>query len=125
MSSIFRKNKDIPELSNIDNERYESIFNVHQTGDNKDEYYYYNILSKISIDTTGIDPLVFDYYTIQKRLPWTSISYNLYNTQHLWWLILAVNKIVSPIVQPAPGTVIKVIKAEYIDNVLSEIQGKL
>tara|TARA_R100000951_G_scaffold50069_2_gene42302 strand:- start:585 stop:959 length:375 start_codon:yes stop_codon:yes gene_type:complete len=123
--SIFRKNKDVPELSNIDNERYESIFNVHQTGDNKDEYYFYNILSKITIDTMGIDPDVFEYYTVQKELPWTSISYTLYKTQHLWWLILAVNKIVSPIVQPPPGTVLKVIKAEYIDTVLQEIQDKL
>lgn len=125
MSTIFKKNKDISELSNIDNERFESIFNVHQSGNKKDGHYFYNISTKITIDTENISPDVFEYYTVQKRLPWTSISYIIYKTQHLWWLILAANKIINPITQPAPGTVLKVIKPEFVNSVLQEIQSQL
>jgi hypothetical protein len=120
---IQKKQNDIEELESLRLERYENIFNVYtQNKDESNEYYYYNILRKVSIDITNIDPDVFDYVTITKPIPWTTLSYDNYNTQHLWWLILAVNNIVNPLELPKTGNKYRIIRPEYIFTVLDQIR---
>ena len=117
------KQNSIPELETLESVRYENIFNVYEfkKGDS-DSYYYYNILKKISIDTSNISPDVFYYVKVDKKLPWTSISYNLYDTQHLWWLILLFNNITNPVILPKLGDVYKVVKKEYVNDIISQLQ---
>jgi ABC-type nitrate/sulfonate/bicarbonate transport system permease component len=54
-------------------------------------------------------------------MPLTTISYKLYNTIHLWWLIAAMNNL-NPINVPTPGTVFIVIRREYLQNILQAIK---
>lgn len=118
------KQNDINELAQLAAERYENIFNVYtqSKGNNRDEYFYYNILRKITIDETNIDPDVFAYISIAKPIPWTTISYDNYGTQHLWWLILAINNITNPLELPTTGSTYKIIKREYINSILEQLE---
>lgn len=103
-------------------ERYENIFNVYELeNSNGNKYVFYNILNKISLPN-DIDPAVFEYYTIPGNLPFTTISFSIYGTISLWWLILLTNGIRNPTKLLAPGTKIKVIKREYLPIVLASIQ---
>lgn len=103
-------------------ERYENIFNAFELENaNNDHYVFYSILNKISIPK-DIDPEVFDYYTIPGRMPFTTISYVLYGSISLWWLVLLVNGIKNPTKLLTPGTVIKVIRKEYVPLVLDSIK---
>jgi hypothetical protein len=106
-------------------ERYENIFNVYElTNENNDSYVFYNILSKVSIPS-DLDDSVFEYFIVQSEMPLTTLSNDIYKSQHLWWLIMAVNNIKNPVRLIAGGSKIKIIKPEYLENVLNSIKQKI
>jgi hypothetical protein len=108
-----------------DPERYENIFNMYEvTNKNGDPYVFYNILTKVSIPK-DLDSTVYEYYRIDSEIPLTTLSYRLYNTQHLWWLILATNNIKNPVKLIAGGSVLKVIKKDYLDIIFNAIKEKV
>lgn len=111
---------EIPDLPMLGREKYENIFNVYST--QKDEnsfYYYYNILNKIVIPSS-LDSSVYDTVTLNKRLPWTTFSFQLYQTINLWWLLFLINKPKNIFVAEA-GIEYKYIQQEYIEQVLNDI----
>jgi len=106
-------------------ERYENIFNMYElTNENGNNYVFYNILSKVSIPT-NLDESVFDRYIVDAEMPLTTLSFKLYKTQHLWWLIMAVNNLKNPVKLIKSGSVIKVIKIDYLDIIFNAIKQKI
>jgi uncharacterized membrane protein YciS (DUF1049 family) len=85
---------------------------------------FYNILSKVSIPS-DLDDSVFEYFIVQSEMPLTTLSNDIYKSQHLWWLIMAVNNIKNPVRLIAGGSKIKIIKPEYLENVLNSIKQKI
>lgn len=116
-----RKQNDISELPQLDSFRYENLFNVYQ---NDNDQYFYNILSKVNFPT-NLDSSYFDVYTIpNNNMPYTLISYKLYGTMLLWWLICSVNNITNPVFFPQAGTKIKVLKPELVSAVIQLINSR-
>ena len=111
------KQNDISVLPSLPPERYENLFNVYLTADG---YYYYNILSKVSF-ADNIDPSTLIYFRITKNMPWTNISYLIYGTQYLWWLLCALNKIQNPVRNLPPGTVIAAVSPTFVTTILNQI----
>lgn len=109
---------DLPVLSR---QRYENIFRMYTTNNNQ---YYYNLLKSLYIDN-DIDPRKIYYMPVKSSLPWSTISYNAYGTIELWWLIALVNQIYNPIINPTVGTVLKVVRPEYIPELLGELKTLL
>lgn len=108
-----------------DPERYENIFNLYEVeNDNNDKYVFYNILSKVSFPD-DLNPSIFEYYVVKDKIPLTTLSYNIYGTQHLWWLIMILNKIKNPVKLMESGSIIKVIKVDYLDIVFDTIKQKI
>lgn len=108
-----------------DPERYENIFNLYELqNENGDNYVFYNILSKITFPD-DLNPNIFDYYVVEDKIPLTTLSYNIYNTQHLWWLIVVLNKIQNPVKLIEAGSIIKTIKVDYLDLVFDSIKEKI
>lgn len=110
--------KELPELSLYN---YENIFLLYQTNNNQ---YYYNLLQSIYIDGELDQNKIF-YMSVKEQLPWSIISYNAYGTTLLWWVIALVNKIYNPVISPEAGTVLKIIRPEYIPDVIREINLSL
>jgi hypothetical protein len=108
----------LPPLADV---RYENIFRMYPTNVNQ---YYYNLLQSLYIDG-NIDPKKVYYMTVKESLPWSIISYNAYGITELWWLIVLVNNIDNPVKQPDNGTVLKLIRPEYISSVITEIKKSL
>lgn len=103
-------------------EMYENIFNAYSLeNDNGNQYVFYNILNKVSLPD-NIDDNVFKKFAIPGHMPLTTISYRVYKTMHLWWLIMLCNNIRNPIKLLAPGTVIRTIKPQYLAAVLDSIK---
>lgn len=111
----------IPELPQLNDLRFENIFKMYK---NDLGQYYYNLLQNISIPDS-LDETYFKYYIIRKKMPWTMVSFNIYKTIELWWLICIVNKIKNPIKQPLIGTAVRFLLPEYVSLVLTEIKNKL
>lgn len=106
-------------------DRYENIFNMYQFDTkNDDTYVFYNILSKITIPT-GLDPNVYQLYEVDSQIALTTLSYKLYGSQHLWWLIMVLNNLRNPVKLIESGSVIKIIKSEFLDLVFDSLKNKI
>lgn len=106
-------------------ERYENIFNMYQFDtSNKDTYVFYNILTKIGFPS-DLDPIIFDYYRVDGQLALTILSYKLYGNQHLWWLIMVLNNLRNPVKLIESGSILKVVKKEYLDLIFDSIKNKI
>ena len=104
---------------------YENLFNMYEViNENSDSYIFYNILNK-PILPDDVDESIFDYYLVESVLPLTTLSYNIYNNIQLWWLIMLVNKIQNPVLNIESGSVIKIVKPEYLNEFLTSIKEKL
>ena len=115
---------NITDLPTLGRERYERIFKVYTLLTDKGKsYYFYNILKKVSIPNS-IDEELFGKIWLDRKLPWTTFSYKLYGTTHLWWLLSIINKPKNIFIADA-GIEYKFIKARYIDLVLTNIEEQI
>jgi hypothetical protein len=111
----------IPNLPQLSEYKYENIFKVYL---NTEGYYFYNILKKISVpDNIDID--LYESVRLNRKLPYTAISYIQYNTIDLWWLICLVNNIMNPLELLESGTLLKIIKPAYIPRIIDSIKSQL
>ena len=105
---------DLPRLTN---ENYENIFDIFT---DKDDRYFYNLLQTIAFPQNLPDGY-FDLYNIVYGDTWPFISYKVYNTPNVWWIILLANNINNPITSLVPGTTIKIPKIQLVKIVLAEL----
>jgi hypothetical protein len=116
--------KDIPELPTLDKNRYETLFRIYNVEDSPKNFYYYNITKSIKIDTSNLDDYFFQKYTLNRNTPWTTLSYQLYGTMFLWWLIKLLNPDTDVFVAKAESE-IRIIRPEFLEAVLDEIQSQI
>jgi len=110
-------------LPNLQLYRYENIFKTYQTKDaNKD--YFYNIIRNISVPGDITNDAFFTI-TYQANIPLTTLSYQIYGTTYLWWLICIINNIQNPFDPANSGKTLKIIKPTYINLVLTTISQQL
>ena len=83
-------------------------------------YFFYNIIKTIKFPEE-LDSSIFDYKIINQKLPYTAVSYNVYGTQNLWWLILLSNNITNPVDVITPGTRLKIIKSKFVKDIVNTI----
>ena len=114
---------DIDDLDQLGPARYENIFKVYAKG----EKYIYNILRRVDIDLNSADPSTFAEAPLQIESPWTNISYHVYGTVDLWWLIYICNKDIfkNPLQMVPGGTKLRVIKTDKLQSILNEISNDL
>ena len=104
-------------LPRLNSTKYENIFNVYTDVDNN---YYYNLLQTI-VFPDNLPNSFFVQYTVGNQDAWTLISYKMYNTIDLWWVILLANKISNPLEPLIAGTVLKIPNATVVKDILSQI----
>jgi nucleoid-associated protein YgaU len=85
---------------------------------------FYNLLANINLVPAN-NSNAEDSYTIKHTDTWASISFNYYNTMDLWWLVCAYNQVKNPTTIPAPGTVIKLLKATYVSTVIDQLNTQI
>jgi hypothetical protein len=119
MSTIItgKKQNEIAELADLSRNLYENLFNVNLIEDSNT--YFYNILNKVIFPDDISDELI-DEITLMSDKPWTMLSFQLYGTIDLWWVVYLLNK-PDYIFKAQANTTYKFIKADYITNVLSQI----
>ena len=118
MIDLGKSQNDISDLPPLDFARYENIFKIYK---NENSMYFYNVLNDINVPD-NIDKQFYYIIKINRRIPWTTISYEQYGTIDLWWFICLVNKIQNPVFFVEPGTELKVIRRNYLATILNIIQ---
>ena len=110
-------------IAKIADDFYENIFNVNTITNQEKSHYFYNILNKVSIPE-DLDSNVYDEFDLDRKMSWTFLSYNVYGTINLWWLLFLVNDL-DYIFMAQGGRSYKYIRREYLGDVLSEIKTQL
>ena len=123
MDTLGSFQNDIEDLEQLGPGRYENIFRVYA----KDQKYIYNILRRVDIDLNSADPATFVEMRLKTEAPWTNISYQIYGTVDLWWLIYICNKDIfkNPLHLVPGGTMLRVIKTDKLQAILNEISSDL
>lgn len=115
------KQNEIPDksVSKLKAASLANIFNIYY---DKDLKYTYNLLNKIYIPEelsrnlyTAIFPLPNEY------LP--QLSYRVYKTIDLAWLIAITNDIDNMLEPLAPAVPIRILRSEVVKNILTTIQN--
>ncbi len=121
MSTIINgsKQNEIDELASLSKDMYENIFKVNLIDTKGNDLYFYNLLNKVVFPENISDEIV-DTITIQSDLPWTTLSYKLYNTINLWWTVYLLNK-PDYIFKAKAATEYKYIKPGAMKAVLQQI----
>ena len=112
---------DIEILKDLEKYRYENIFKLYETGEKN--FYFYNVLKKIKLPDT-MNERLFDTVKFTDQMPITTLSFRIYGTTHLWWIIMIVNNISNP-AEIESGKEIRYIKKAFLKPVLDSIQQQL
>jgi len=113
---------NIPDLPPLSVYRYENFFNIYN--DEESSMRFYNLLRNINIFPSENSQLEGEY-SIDYNDTWVSISYKIYATMELWWLLCSYNQIINPIKMPEAGTKIKFLQPDYVYVILNEIKRQI
>jgi hypothetical protein len=112
---------DIVSLPKLQNTRYENIFKIYS---DIDGLMYYNLNRSINFPN-NLDPSLFNTVRYDTPTQWPILSYKLYQTIYLWWMITEANNIRNPFIQPKVGSSLRYIKPEYVQYILGQIKSQL
>jgi hypothetical protein len=73
-------------------------------------------------DQATTDIIFFDSYEVEDPAWWDDISWKIYGTPNLWWVIALMNNIVNPFEELEVGSNIKVLKPDFLYIVLKDIE---
>ena len=114
------KQNQIFDLPNLSDYSLENIFSVYM----ENGQYFYNLLNAINFpDPASLAPGLYTNYVIHANDLWPTISYKLYGTVALWWILCIVNRIENTLVMPAPGTKIIAFTTPAINQVLQAMNS--
>ena len=111
---------NISTIPNLGDYKYENIFKLHYDG----VYPTYNILQQVVLPE-DINPDMLMTVSTLPGMPLTILSYNMYNTIDLWWLICIMNKIDNPVKILPAGTNLKILKPAFLPRVIKYIKNSL
>jgi hypothetical protein len=119
MSKTIPSLKEQSPFSEAIEDRYESIFKIYK----ENEYLFFNILNKVVIPD-NIDDSIIGTIIPNNSLPWTTLSFQIYNNIHLWWIIFLLNRPENIFVAEA-GVEYKYILPEFVGAILQDIQSQI
>ena len=64
----------------------------------------------------------FQSYEVSNGEYWDNVSYNLYNTPFLWWVIALLNNTVNPFEELEDGQELIVLREEYVYTLTSDLE---
>lgn len=112
------------DLNDIDYEltehHYENIFDVYV---DEDVGYFFNILKTVNFPE-NIDPSTYYEYEIRHGDSWASISWRVYKSTLLWWVLCSLNNVMDPLKDLISGEKIKILKPIYLRDILNTISTK-
>jgi nucleoid-associated protein YgaU len=113
----YSKNNNKYDFSNYFNKAYDS-----------DSDAFFNVINRSIFFKTPGDKTeladVYKPYIVLSGDTWTLISYKMYNTVNLWWLICKFNTIQNPFNQPLPNTIVKIPDLGLVDSILSSLRSE-
>ncbi len=108
------------EDKNISNPTLENIERHLTKIETDNGYPIYNLMGRVKVPK-NINPIFYDSYQPTSNESFETISYKSYGTISLWWLICLVNNLYNITEGAVAGVPLKIIKKQYIGDILEEI----
>ncbi|HPM74203.1 MAG TPA: hypothetical protein PLA71_00610 [Saccharofermentans sp.] len=99
-----------------------NFFNVGYSPDTNKYEYVFNKTIYIK-DFENIPNELVSYYTIVEGDSWPGISFKLYGTIDLWWVILKTNQLTDATSTPSVGTELKILDKRVVERILQQIRN--
>lgn len=115
------KNNQIPDLPRIPNTRYENLFNVYTVKKDGKDFYFYNITNKVVLPTR-VGGNFISKTTVNAKMTWATLSYKIYGTMNLWFLLYLLNNKdnkISFTVDPSDD--ILYIKPAFLNSIIQKL----
>lgn len=96
---------------------YTKIFHVYTTSENIPFY----MLNRRIVFPEGLSSPIYDIKYINTNMPWTILSYQIYNTIDYWWILCSLNK--NTLYYAKEGSTIRYVKPEYISEIINNLEN--
>ena len=107
--------KSFFELTGVEKSSFSFLRLFNILLDNDRETKFINIFrSYLANDDIFSDVSFFETYEVSNGEYWDNVSYNLYETPYLWWVIVLLNNITNPFEELEDGDILNVLKDDYI-----------
>ena len=98
---------------------FENLFKIYED-DNLN--YRYNLNETLYLN---VDPQTYEYYNVTHDMFWPLISYNIYGTTRLAWLLMKTNNVTAKNIfnKVRAGKVVKYINKDVVENIVAKVNG--
>lgn len=111
------------ELTGVEKNTYSFLRLFNTLLDNDRETKFLNIFrSYVSNEDVFRDVAFFETYEVSNGEYWDNVSYNLYTTPYLWWVIALLNNIVNPFEELEDGDQLNVLRDEYVYQLTADLE---
>lgn len=90
--------------------------------DSDENIKFVDIFNSYVLNENTFNNTFFYPYLVEHDDWWENISFEVYGTQYLWWVLALVNNVVNPFEELNVGEEIMVLKPTYIYNILKDIK---
>lgn len=87
----------------------------------KNGNYVFNINDTVTIDLTDTSTNLYRTYIITSKDTYQTISYKMYGTTRLWWVLAKLNNVTDATILPTPGDTIIVLNPSMINLISSNL----
>ena len=98
------------------------LFNILLDEDRETQFM--NIFKTLRVNKdVKTDIYAFDTYEVEgeNQAFWDNISFDLYGTPFLWWIVAIFNDVVNPFEELDPGGNLQVLKSDYLYTIFKDI----
>lgn len=107
------------DISEIDSNDLDNFFNVYISQNND---YVFNLNSTLYFSNISNIPLkYFKYYECKNGDTFMGISYKLYKTTHLWWLLMKLNNVRDAFATIRIGNYLRYLDQSIVNNIISSL----
>ncbi len=111
------------ELTGVERNTFSFIRLFNILLDEDRETKFMNIFrSYIANEDIFSDIAFFETYQVSNGEYWDNVSYNLYETPYLWWVIALLNNTVNPFEELEDGDLLNVLRDEYVYTLTSDLE---
>lgn len=115
--------KSFGEITGNDKNKFSflRLFNILLDEDRDTKFL--NIFRSYIIDEDALrDISFFETYEVSNGEYWDNVSYNLYDSPYLWWVIALLNNITNPFEELSDGDALNVLKDDYVYQLVTDLE---
>lgn len=115
--------KSFDELTGVDKNKFSFLRLFNTLLDEDRETKFLNIFRSYIIDENSLRNISFyESYEVSNGEYWDNVSFNLYGTPYLWWVIALLNNIVNPFEELTDGDELTVLRDDYVYQLISDLE---